>query len=250
VAKTETMSKQHTDRELGIFHKFAEISGLDIDRSSVRKLDPPAPDIFCRTNSNEEISFELGELIDENFASGMSRYFEGKNLLQCMYEKLSSQKKEQFDMLYHNADIQFGFCDDATIKKLKQKLPMAFDELLEQPEYFQDELSTFSDPELVKVLRFIRVSRGIVGPLFDVENYMRMGDPTLNALNSKFQKKYSSHCPIELLAYIDRNLMFPDNVWKPGVEQLIQGRASLGCFRKMWIVDVYKKIIHFEVTAA
>lgn len=248
------MSKQHAERELGIFHKLVEISGLDIDRSSVRKLDPPAPDIlwpdiFCRTNSNEEISFELGELIDENFANGMSRHFEGKKLLRCLYENLPSQKRKQFDTLYHNADLQFGFCDDATIKNLKQKLPLIFDDLLAQPGHFQGESSTFSDRKLAKVLRFVRVNRGIVGPLFDVENYMRIGDPTWNTLNSKFQKKYEFHCPIELLAYIDRNLMFPDNVWKPGVKHFFQEHTNYGQFGKVWIVDVYKKIIHFEVKA-
>lgn len=241
------MSKQHADRELSIFRSFVDICGLDIDLSSIQKQAPPGPDIFCRTNSNEQISFELVELIDTDFAHSMSRHFDGKKLLRCLYENLPSQKRKQFDMLYHNPDLQFGFCGDASVKNLKRKLPLAFDELLAQAEHFQGELSTFSDRKVVNVLRFVRVNRGITGPLFDVENYMRIGDPTPNALNSKFQKEYESLCPIELLAYIDRNLMFPDNIWKPGVEQLIRGRTSLGQFRKVWIVDVYKKIIHFKV---
>ena len=189
------MSKQHADRELSIIRSFLNVCGLDIDLSSVQRRDPPAPDIFCQTTSNEPLAFELVELLDRNFADGMNRYFEGKNLLRCLYENLLSQKRKQFDMLYHNADLQFGFCDDATIRNLKKKLPLAFDALLAQPGHFQGELSTFSDRKLAKVLRFVRVNRGIVGPLFDVDNYMRIGDPTLDTLNAKFQKTYESHCP-------------------------------------------------------
>lgn len=243
------MSKQHADRGLKVFGSFVTICGLDIDLSSVRKLDHPAPDIFCQTTSNEPLAFELVELLDRNFANGMNRYFDGKNLLRCLYENLPSQKRKQFNMLYHNADLQFGFCDDATIKNLKQKLPLAFDDLVAQTGHFEGELSTFSDRKLAEVLRFVRVNRGIVGPLFDVENYMRIGNPTLDTLNAKFQKTYESHCPIELLAYIDRNLMFPDNVWKPGVEHFFQEHGNYGQFGKVWIVDVYKKIIHYEVKA-
>lgn len=240
------MSEQHADQELSIFRRFVDICGLNINLSSIEKRDPPAPDIFCRTNSNGEISFELVELIDEHFASGTRRHFDGAKLLRCLYDNLPSQKRKQFDMLYHDADLQFGFCDDATIEKLKHKLPLV-DELLGQPEHCQGELSSFSDPNLAKVLRFVRVNRGIVGPLFDVETYMRIGDPTPRNLISKFEKTYKADCPIELLAYIDSNPMFPDDIWKPGVEQLIQGRTSLGQFTKVWVVDVYKKIIHFEV---
>lgn len=219
---------QHVDRELRIFRSFVDFCGLDINLRSIQKRTPPAPDISCRTTFNEEISFELVELIDEHFASDMSRHFDRKQLLRYLYNNLPSQKRKKFDMLYHDADLQLGFCDDATIENLKHKLPLAFDELLAQREHFQGELSTFSDRNLANVLRFVRVNRGILGPLFDVETYTRIGDPTRNTLNSKFQKKYESNFPIELLAYIDRNLMFPDDVWKPGVEQLIQGRTSLG----------------------
>jgi hypothetical protein len=43
--------------------------------------------------------------------------------------------------------------------------------------------------------------------------------------------------------------MFRDNVWKPGVEQLLQRSRGFGQFRKVWIVDVHKKVVHFEVMA-
>jgi hypothetical protein len=139
---------------------------------------------------------------------------------------------------------------DGSEYALKQRLPLAFDDLLAKPQNFQGEISTFNDKKLAKVLQFVRVNReGIVGPLFDVENYIRIGDPTLDTLTSKFQKNYQLDYPIELLAYIDRNLMFPDNVWKPRVEQLLQISSSFGQFRKVWIVDVHKKVVHFEVMA-
>lgn len=243
------MSRRHAERELGIFHKFMEISGLAINRSSVCKLDKPAPDIFCRTTSKEVIGFELVELLDRTFANHMSRQRDGGKLLACLHENLSSQKRARFDALYYDADLQFGFQDYATMESLKQRLPLAFDDLLAKPEHFQGEIPTFDDKKLAKALKFVIVNRGVVGPLFNVENYMRIGDPTLDTLTSKFKKTYQVDYSIELLAYIDRNLMFCDNVWKPGVEQLLQRSRGFGQFRKVWIVDVHKKVVHFEVMA-
>ena len=243
------MPRQHADRELGVFVSFVEISGLDIDLDSVRKLEPPpqVPDIFCRTTSNEALAFELVELLDNNFAHGMSRHFEDKELLGRLHENLPSEKRKRFYALYHDADLQFGLDPKATHNILKQTLPLAFDELLNQPEHFQDEITTFNDRKLREVLRFIRVNRGVQGPLFDIESYIRIGDPTVDRLRDKFEKKYESSCPIELLAYIDGNLKFPDNVWKPKVVQFLEGCSSYGQFRKIWIVDVYAKMVHFAV---
>jgi len=85
--------------------------------------------------------------------------------------------------------------------------------------------------------------------LFDIESYIRIGDPTVDRLRDKFEKKYESSCPIELLAYIDGNPMFPDAVWKPGVVQFLKQCSGYGQFRKIWIVDVYAKIVHFAITA-
>jgi hypothetical protein len=242
--------KQHVNRELGVFVKFVEISSLDIDLGSVRKLDPPSPDIFCRTTSSEALAFELTELFDNNCAHGMSRHFEGKKLLEKLYDNLPSDKRKQFYALYHDADLQFGFNPKTTHNILKQTIPLAFDELLNQPQHLQDEITIFNNQKLCTVLRFIRVNRGVQGPLFDVESYIRIGDPTVERLRGKFEKKYESSCPIELLAYIDGNLKFPDNVWKPDVVQFLERCSGYGQFRKIWIVDVYAKIVHFAVMAS
>ncbi len=244
------MSKQHVDRELRVFLKFVEIASLDIDLGSVRKLESPSPDIFCRTASNEALAFELTELLDNNFAHGMGRHFEDKKLLEKLHENLPSDKREQFYALYHDADLQFRFNPKTTHNILKQRIPLAFDELLNQPEHFQGEITTFDNRKLCEVLRFIRVNRGVQGPLFDIESYIRMGDPVVDRLRDKFEKKYESSCPIELLAYIDGNLKFPDNVWKPGVVQFLERCSGYGQFRKVWIVDVCAKIVHFEVMAS
>ena len=48
-------------RELQVFEDFISRSGLPIDRQSIRKCDPPEPDILCKV-SGEYVAFELAEV--------------------------------------------------------------------------------------------------------------------------------------------------------------------------------------------
>ena len=48
-------------RELQVFEEFINRSGLPIDRQSIRKCDPPEPDILCKV-SGEYVAFELAEV--------------------------------------------------------------------------------------------------------------------------------------------------------------------------------------------
>ena len=48
-------------REMQVFEDFIKRSGLPIDRQSVRKCDPPEPDMLCKV-SGEYVQFELAEV--------------------------------------------------------------------------------------------------------------------------------------------------------------------------------------------
>ena len=50
--------------ELGIFHEFAERSGLPIALDSIENRRPPAPDIFCRFGNGDGVAFELKQLCE------------------------------------------------------------------------------------------------------------------------------------------------------------------------------------------
>ena len=58
-------------RELQVFEDFISRSGLPIDRQSIRKCDPPEPDILCKV-SGEYVAFELAEVCSPEIPRAIS----------------------------------------------------------------------------------------------------------------------------------------------------------------------------------
>lgn len=58
--------------ELKMFEEFRERSGLRIAPASVKKRDPPEPDIFCEIEGRGGVAFELSALRDRESAKIMS----------------------------------------------------------------------------------------------------------------------------------------------------------------------------------
>ena len=58
-------------RERKVFEDFISRSGLPIDRQSIRKCDPPEPDILCKV-SGEYVGFELAEVCSQEIPRAIS----------------------------------------------------------------------------------------------------------------------------------------------------------------------------------
>ena len=58
-------------RERKVFEDFISRSGLPIDRQSIRKCDPPEPDILCKV-SGEYVAFELAEVCSPEIPRAIS----------------------------------------------------------------------------------------------------------------------------------------------------------------------------------
>lgn len=68
-----TDSRGKSDRELRIFREFMQLSDLPIEPDSVRKCDPPLPDILCNIYEEGIVYFELVEICDESLAAVISK---------------------------------------------------------------------------------------------------------------------------------------------------------------------------------
>ena len=79
------MNDSQTRSELAIFRNFAEVCPLDIIRESISKRNPPEPDVLCKfAEGEEEVAFELVEIIDEGWARLTSGQFrEAKSLREA-----------------------------------------------------------------------------------------------------------------------------------------------------------------------
>lgn len=238
-------------REIEVFNRFVNISGLPIDINSIKKAAEPAPDIYCRDNLGNELAFELVELLDSNFATMIDWATDGKDSLYSLYENLSADKKAALDSKYAHADIYFDVCHGVTKNKLKQQMNLIFDELIQLPENAEGDIRNFSDKRVSKLINFIRIFRSSInGPLFSTNTGAWMGDPTPDALTEKFSKKYQCNYPIELVAYIEKNPMFHETVWRPKTIRFFESNKDFGPFRKVWIVDLNKEKVEFLEHAA
>jgi hypothetical protein len=236
-------------REIKIFKQFVEISRLPIIDDSIRKMPEPLPDIECQDSSGNKLAFELVELLDENFAVMFDWTVVGKFLIYSLYDGLPPDLKDALDKLYAHADIYFTFKEGVTKNKVRQQMTEVFRELLNLPSDLT-EVRTFSNKKVASLIKEIMILRSSVnGPMFSINAVARMGDPTPGALFQKFTKTYQTNYPIELVAYIDGNPMV-ESVWRPSTEEFFEDNKQFGTFQKIWIIDLNKRSIEFEVSTA
>lgn len=74
----------------------------------------------------------------------------------------------------------------------------------------------------------------------DVDSFGWLGDPTNDALSKKLGKTYGCACPVELLAYVDWDLLPPEGAWKAAADEAIVDLES-SQIRRVWIFHRTKK---------
>ncbi len=57
----------HAEREIKVFQAFADSCNLPIKIETIRKMDPPTPDIQCEIENIGMVSFELVEITEQDF---------------------------------------------------------------------------------------------------------------------------------------------------------------------------------------
>lgn len=65
--------KNKGETEVSVFLRFLELSQLPINRESIEKCFPPAPDIMCTHQSEGAITFELVEMCDSRLAKSFAK---------------------------------------------------------------------------------------------------------------------------------------------------------------------------------
>jgi len=239
------MVDRHEKREITIFNAFATVSSLQIIINSIKKNAPPEPDIQCEVKGLGFLSFELVEIIDRNYANLHGKSYSTRKKLREYYSSLPQNTKDKFDKLYSNGMIFPHFENHSTLRQRIKLFPKIFDCLLSlDPQFDGDACQDV--PEFKGKLKGINVSRGIFrGPIFDQPFAGSIGDPTIKRLNSKFQKKYQKNNTLHLLAHIDLNPMFPDDVWLNGTKDFVRKSLETSQFERVWSFDFQKSAIKF-----
>ena len=165
--------------------------------------------------------------------------------LRTHFENLPPDRKALFERNFGDALLYFRFSQFTTLNQRRNALALAFDKLLALPSGVTGEVLP-NDPEFGESLLSVSVSRGIVGPIFDLDSSGWIGDPTVPNIKQKFGKTYVSSYPVELLAYIDGNPMFPDDVWLGNLMEFVGSQPKPFPFRWLWVFDCRKAQVRFQ----
>lgn len=240
------MGTERADRELEVFREFAVAAGFATSGECGEKRKPPEPDILFRNAAGEYTAFELVELLDRDYGNRVGLLVGTKTALRTYYEALPANERKEFKRKYSNALLYFRFPDALTFKRRRAAFPKIFARLLALPDGFAGDAFE-DDANFEGVLDGVSVSRGrLTGPIFDPESVGWIGDPTVPAIQTKFSKRYETEHPIELLAYIEINPMFPDEVWISDLEEFLTAHSHPIPFRRIWVFHAGKNEVKFR----
>ena len=145
-------------------------------------------------------------------------------------------------MKYSDAIIFIHFENDLSLRQRKKLFPSIFNHLLSIDDGFKGN-TLHNDQRFKGKLKWITISRGVNGPIFDDVPVSTIGDPSATEIKTKFSKQYSTNHPLHLLAFIDLNPMLPDHIWLPNVLEYTERNIKQSQFEKVWIFDFQKKKI-------
>lgn len=237
----ETMKNERADTELRVFNSFACAAGLP--KGLAEKRQPPEPDVLFHDPHGSPRAFELVELIDQDYRSRVGLLVNTKTALCAHYEGFPSEKRGLFDQKYGDALLYFRFRPSLTFNRRRSAFPAIFEKLLLLPDGFAGD-ALEDDPSLASLVDGVTISRGhFKGPIFDPECIGWIGNPSVPAISRKFEKRYETAHTIELLAYIDINPMFPDEVWLGDLTEFLDSTPKPLPFARIWVFDVgHKKV--------
>lgn len=237
------------EKERAVFLEFVPASGLTIDPESVKSRNPPAPDIVCEISGRGRVGFELTELIDQDFMARLSLLGKTKrHLSETWKSKLSDEDSSEFQRKYSNALLHFVYEDGATLRDREGATIIALQALLALADGIEGAIP--GPPELSPVIREVRISRGTFsGPILDVDSFGWLGDPTSEACRKKLSKHYECDYPIELLAYVEFDLLPPEGAWQGAIEELSESFTK-SQFEKVWVFDRGSQSVTYKMSPA
>jgi hypothetical protein len=229
------------ERERLIFSLFSRELDLTDAGSRVESRPPPEPDILLTKSDETCIAFELVEILDQDYSGSTQRQLDTKSACYVHLDAMPEREQSRFREKYANADIHIEFDEKLTLRRRKQSLDQVFNALIGLPNDVEGEIA-IDDERLQKFVQYMHVNRGnFSGPLFDIQSAIWVGDPTTDLIRAKLEKLYETPHPIRLLAYIETNPMYPDDVWQTDLDDLLKELDSTCQFESIYVFDCTSK---------
>jgi hypothetical protein len=234
--------------ELRIFRSFAAAASLDIAPGSIKKVNPPYPDVHYLDKDGSPMAFELVQIFDNGLARCISDQITVQSLLYEEYYKLPRALRTRLKPIVGNALIGVWFKPSASLRARKRAIPAVLSRLQQLTTATETELSI--PPDLRTTVRRLRISRGeFVGPSFYVDAVTSFGDPIIESVNQKFKKSYAGADPIGLLAFYELQRPSPQDLWLPRLSEFVVENLHLSPFTRVWVYDVVRQNVQFVYPA-
>lgn len=240
------MRNSQAKEEVRVFLSFAEVAATHLNLATVQSQDPDQhePDIGCIDSIEGRRAFELVELLDNNYARRREGHPKTELALYDHFEKqLPTKSKAIFEERFSNASLNFQYVNGLTENQRKKIIPRVFEKLVLLPKDFT---GCALEHDFPGILNAVNISHGKSSLTFSVSPGGWLGDPTVSRIESKFLKRYHSVCPIELLAYIDGNSMFPEVVWRGNLNKYLASKSKPFPFKRIWVFDLPSKTVKFS----
>ena len=233
----EAWSKEESERI--IFQLFVTVAHLPVIPDSIRSEPSPAPDILCEIQERGPVAFELVEIVTPSLVQEMEN---GKRLERAF--KSACERHSQIAVRFSDALIYVGFLKDISIRRRLSVVPEVVRELLQHSENPRGQIEV--PPKLRKVLAEISVTRGVSdGPSFSSREMTKRTEEIFRQIEKKCKKKYSSHHPIELLAYYISQPSPESFDWESEFHDYVIKILPWCPFERVWVYDHWSKAIKY-----
>lgn len=227
------MRPEQADRELETFSGFIEVAGLPVEQGSIRKHNPPYPDISCRIKDLGQVAFELVEIVDPEAKQRLSESLRLKDRVERMANALPPEKRRALSISVGDASIGITARKDVARQDFAGAIASLLDQLLWVPPGHRGPFRLDRSSPAATAFESVDVFRGVRGPLFDAIDGGWVHDPTVEIIKQKFGKRYVCEVPVELLAY--HGFPYRFEAVKPSLQAFLEDGLQSSSFRRVWV---------------
>jgi len=238
-------------QELQVVKSFLKHYPCKIKIGSIKKRYQPEPDIECKLENGETISFELVECVDNRIKKKWSDYIKLRNLLKIKIRNLSDKDRQELHRKYYGTNILVVFNDNFIIRKKEKSIPRIVKYILKRKNDISGviEVKSIKEVKEISITRKVEYDKGLdidlPGIVTDFEEY------SLKMIRNKFGKNYQTDNKIELIAYYhyqhDITVLGKNNFIK--TINFIEENISQTSFTRVWLYSYTndKVLYNFEI---
>lgn len=167
--------------------------------------------------------------------------------IEANYQNLPTSARTAIEERFKNALVHVTFHTQTSSRGRENAMPLLLAWLQRFSPSFVGSIHPEEQSPLHTVVSETAVSRGdFSGPFFDVDAGGAFADPALERISKKFEKKYVSSTPVELLTYYELQPVLSEDLWLPQLRAFITQHIGSSGFRQVCIHDIKSKAIKLE----